>query len=157
MGNTGNVHLSITTKVPEVQKFFDQGLGQLHGFWYFEAERSFRQAPNSILSVPWPTGEWRWRTSTTKTRAKGFIKIAAEKKMTASPREQAWITALADFYSGADNLDARRKYIRALGNAGSRPAQRCRSEGVARVSHLEERQLGTKRKEGTADFQRAGG
>ncbi len=23
--------------------FFDQGVCQLHGFWYFEAERSFRQ------------------------------------------------------------------------------------------------------------------
>ena len=28
----------------EVAQFFDQGLCQQHGFWYFEAERSFRQA-----------------------------------------------------------------------------------------------------------------
>ena len=32
-----------TSKVPEAQKFFNQGVGQLHGFWYYEAERSFRQ------------------------------------------------------------------------------------------------------------------
>ena len=39
----GDVHFSITTADPLAQKFFDQGVGQLHGFWYFEAERSFRQ------------------------------------------------------------------------------------------------------------------
>src|SRR5262245_6419154 len=33
----------VTTTNLEAQKFFDQGVGQLHGFWYFEAERSFRQ------------------------------------------------------------------------------------------------------------------
>ena len=44
MPGTGNVHFPITTKSELAQKFFDQGVGQLHGFWYFEAERSFRQA-----------------------------------------------------------------------------------------------------------------
>ena len=34
---TGEVHLAVTTRVPEAQQFFDQGLGQLHGFWDFEA------------------------------------------------------------------------------------------------------------------------
>jgi hypothetical protein len=43
MGGTGRVHLEITCDVPGAQEMFDQGLGQLHGFWYFEAERSFRQ------------------------------------------------------------------------------------------------------------------
>ena len=44
MGTTGRVHLPITTKDARAQAFFDQGVGQLHGFWYLEAERSFRQA-----------------------------------------------------------------------------------------------------------------
>src|SRR5205807_1885125 len=43
MGGTGNVHLPVTTQSADAQLFFDQGVGQLHGFWYFEAERSFRQ------------------------------------------------------------------------------------------------------------------
>ncbi|HTN73841.1 MAG TPA: redoxin domain-containing protein [Pirellulaceae bacterium] len=43
MGNTGKVRFKITTDKPEVQQFFDQGLGQYYGFWYFESERSFRQ------------------------------------------------------------------------------------------------------------------
>src|SRR5688572_18367355 len=41
---TGNENFEITTKNDEARKFFNQGIGQLHGFWYFEAERSFRQA-----------------------------------------------------------------------------------------------------------------
>src|SRR5437899_5475303 len=40
---TGKVELKITSKSHKAQKFFNQGVGQLHGFWYFEAERSFRQ------------------------------------------------------------------------------------------------------------------
>ena len=44
MSGTGAVHLAVTTSNPTAQKFIDQGVGQLHGFWYFEAERSFRQA-----------------------------------------------------------------------------------------------------------------
>src|SRR5262249_12057034 len=44
LGNTGRVTFPITTANPLVQQFFNQGIGQLHGFWYFEAERSFRQA-----------------------------------------------------------------------------------------------------------------
>ena len=33
-----------TTSNPEAAKFVDQGFAQLHGFWYFVAVRSFRQA-----------------------------------------------------------------------------------------------------------------
>ncbi len=43
MSGMSAVHFPITTKVPLAQEFFDQGMSQLHGFWYFEAERSFRQ------------------------------------------------------------------------------------------------------------------
>ena len=44
MGGTGDIHFPVTSKNPLVQKFIEQGIGQLHGFWYVEAERSFRQA-----------------------------------------------------------------------------------------------------------------
>src|SRR5262249_12253677 len=44
VAGTGKVHFEVSSKVPEVQAFIDQGIGQLHGYWYYEAERSFRQA-----------------------------------------------------------------------------------------------------------------
>ncbi|MDE0737172.1 MAG: hypothetical protein OSB47_15220, partial [Pirellulaceae bacterium] len=44
MEGTGKVHFPVTSKKSHVQAFIEQGVGQLHGFWNFEAERSFRQA-----------------------------------------------------------------------------------------------------------------
>ena len=46
MPGTGKVEIKITSRHPQAQAFFNQGVGQLHGFWYFEAERSF---PGRIL------------------------------------------------------------------------------------------------------------
>src|SRR5437899_13046174 len=42
MEGIGKTHFPITTRVPEVQEWFDQGNTLLHSFWYEEAERSFR-------------------------------------------------------------------------------------------------------------------
>ncbi|HAT20321.1 MAG TPA: alkyl hydroperoxide reductase, partial [Verrucomicrobiales bacterium] len=39
---TGQVSFPIQCAWEEGQKFFNQGVGQLHGFWYYEAERTFR-------------------------------------------------------------------------------------------------------------------
>ena len=65
----GNVHLPITTSSPEAQKFFDQGLAQMHSFWAREAERSFLQAAALDPKAPMPQwgvamvagGDWRPR------------------------------------------------------------------------------------------------
>jgi tetratricopeptide (TPR) repeat protein len=63
------VHLPITTTSPEAQKFFDQGLAQMHSFWAREAERSFLQAAALDPAAPMPqwgiamvaAGDWRPR------------------------------------------------------------------------------------------------
>lgn len=65
----GTVHLPITTSSAEAQKFFDQGLAQMHSFWAREAERSFLQAAELDKSAPMPwwgvamvaAGDWRPR------------------------------------------------------------------------------------------------
>ena len=44
MPGMGKVHFPVTSKKPQLQAFIDQGVGQLHSFYYFESERSFRQA-----------------------------------------------------------------------------------------------------------------
>ncbi|MBT6846630.1 MAG: alkyl hydroperoxide reductase, partial [Planctomycetaceae bacterium] len=38
-----NVDFPVTTESELAQKFFNQGISALHGFWYLEAERAFRQ------------------------------------------------------------------------------------------------------------------
>src|SRR5947208_6987873 len=50
----GQVHLAITTSSPEAQKFFDQGVAQMHSFWAREAERSFLQAAELDPEAPMP-------------------------------------------------------------------------------------------------------
>src|SRR4051794_10426671 len=44
MEGMGKVDFAITTKSAEAQAFFNQGVAQLYGFWFTEAERSFARA-----------------------------------------------------------------------------------------------------------------
>ena len=91
------VNFPVTTKKPKCQAFFNQGLGQLHGFWNLEAERSFRQAavidPNCAMAY-W--GMARANSGNEK-RAKGFIAEAVKRKGSASPREVKHMDALAKY------------------------------------------------------------
>ena len=50
----GSVHFPITTANPQAQKFFDQGVAQMHSFWAREAERSFLQAAALDPTAPMP-------------------------------------------------------------------------------------------------------
>ena len=54
MPEMGNVHFAITTSNAQAQKFFDQGLAQMHSFWAREAERSFLQAAQLDPEAPMP-------------------------------------------------------------------------------------------------------
>jgi peroxiredoxin len=115
MGGTGKVHLPVTTISKEAQAFFDQGVGQLHGFWYFEAERSFRQV--AALDPDCAMAYWGMALANVNNarRAKGFIQKAVEKKDKASPREQRWIKAYADYWLGKkDERERRQDLLRAL-------------------------------------------
>ena len=44
MDGMGRVDFAIATKSKEAQAFFNQGVAQLYGFWFVEAEQSFLQA-----------------------------------------------------------------------------------------------------------------
>src|SRR5205085_11424350 len=44
MKGIGNVHFPVTTSNRDAQAFFDQGINLLYSYWYYEAERAFRQA-----------------------------------------------------------------------------------------------------------------
>lgn len=98
MGNTGKVNFPVTTKVPECQQFINQGVGQLHGFWYFEAERSFRQA--AALDPSCGIAYWGMAMANTNNakRAKDFIAQASKHKDGLTPREIKYIDALHAFH-----------------------------------------------------------
>lgn len=113
MPGTGKVSFPISTKVKEAQAFFDQGIGQLHGFWYFEAERSFRQASKLDPTAAMPFWGMAMANVNNDKRARGFLARATEKKTAASNREQQWIGVLEKFYSEAKD-DKRDKKQRTL-------------------------------------------
>jgi len=97
MDGVGNVHFDVTTKSDEARAFVRQGVGQLHGFWYFESERSFRQA--AMIDPDCATAYWGMAMSNRKStdRAKGFIEKATERKDKVSKREQMLIKAFATY------------------------------------------------------------
>jgi len=50
----GHIDFPITTASAEAQKFFNQGVAQMHSFWATEAERSFLQAAALDPEAPMP-------------------------------------------------------------------------------------------------------
>lgn len=92
-----SVHFPVTTKLLEAQRFIDQGVTQLHGFWYFEAERSFRQA--AYLDHDCAMAYWGMAMANVNNmkRAAGFSAEAVKRRGQASAREQRWIDAWAAF------------------------------------------------------------
>ena len=121
MGTTGNVSLTITTRNPQAQAFFNQGIGQLHGFWYFEAERSFRQV--SLLDHDCAMAYWGMALANVNNekRAKTFIAEAVKRRGSASEREKIYIDALDAWYKAETGDEKKRKsraqsYVTALEN-----------------------------------------
>jgi tetratricopeptide (TPR) repeat protein len=110
----GDHHMAISTRVPETQRFFDQGVNLLFGFNHAEAIRSFREAarldpncamcwwgmsvalgPNINLPMPPDAVAPAWQA----------LQQAQARASKASPREQAWIAALASRYSQDPKAD----------------------------------------------------
>ncbi len=116
MPGTGDVHFPVTTKNELAQKFFAQGVGQLHGFWYFEAERSFRQV--AALDADCAAAYWGMAMANINNpkRAGDFIKLADAKKDKASRRELLWIEAWVKFYADSkkDEGEKRDALVKAL-------------------------------------------
>src|SRR5439155_24538264 len=84
---TGKVKIRISTKHAEAQAFFNQGVGQLHGFWYFEAERSFREVASIDTNCAMAYWGMAMANVNNSKRASGFIARARDLKSKASLRE----------------------------------------------------------------------
>jgi len=116
MKGMGRVRFSITTSVQEAQLFFTQGVAQLHGFWFFEAERSFRQA--AMLDPDCAMAYWGMTVANRNNaeRAQGFIEETKKRKDKASKREQLWIDSEINYWADTKKAkkDRRRKMVRDL-------------------------------------------
>lgn len=115
---TGKVGIPIKTTWKDGQAYFNQGLGQLHGFWYYEAERSFRQIaandPDCAMAY-WGMAMANWENPA---RARGFIDKANALSANASDLGQAYISAQASFLNDkpADEKNRRQQLLNDLEN-----------------------------------------
>jgi len=110
MAGIGHSHFAVTTKLPEVQEWFDQGNTLLHSFWFEEAERSFRWClkldPDCAMAY-WGLAltELNWFTDPSleqpsAKRGLEFLKEAVKRKGAVSPRERMYIEAWDDAFTG---------------------------------------------------------
>ncbi|TWU56578.1 Selenocysteine-containing peroxiredoxin PrxU [Rubripirellula tenax] len=89
------IQFSTSTPSGTAQSFFEQGVGQLHGFWYLEAERSFRQAVAEDPTMAIAYWGMAMANVNNPSRARGMIDEAVKlrgKKTTR--REKMYIEAL---------------------------------------------------------------
>ncbi|MCB9876051.1 MAG: redoxin domain-containing protein [Planctomycetes bacterium] len=100
------VHFPVAGLSDEAQRFFDQGVTQQHGFWYFEAERSFRQV--AALQPECAMAYWGMAMANVENpkRAAGFLCRAVQKSADVPAREQRWIDAWARYYQIDDAVRA---------------------------------------------------
>jgi tetratricopeptide (TPR) repeat protein len=94
----GHSHIAITTKSPEAQQWFDQGLAAFHCFWDYEALRAFEQA----LRLDSDCAMCHWGLSQAlnfggkQDQAKTELAKAKDLSANASDCEQRIIRAFAD-------------------------------------------------------------
>ena len=114
----GAVSFPITTQRGDAQKFFEQGVAQLHGFWYYEAERSFRQAAKFDDSAAMPYWGMAMANVNNEKRAGEFMKQAQAqgRREKASARERLYLDALSAWYADAkkENKARRTALVKAL-------------------------------------------
>jgi tetratricopeptide (TPR) repeat protein len=113
----GDLHHPVSTRNPEAQKFFDQGLRFIYAFNHDEAARSFQHAAelDPKLGMAWwgvaeavgpnyndPADPDRFR------HAHDAVQKAVDLSSNASPSEQAYIQAMAKRFPADPNSDLKK-------------------------------------------------
>ena len=112
----GRVDFKVTTDSAEAQRFFEQGVAQLHAFWFYEAERSFRQ----VLMHDPKCGMAYWGLAlanrSAPERARDFLKKTEALRPLLSAKERRWVDAYAPFFAkdGPNRTERGRKLVEAL-------------------------------------------
>ncbi|HEY7615494.1 MAG TPA: hypothetical protein VH744_01715, partial [Terriglobales bacterium] len=117
MSGLGDLHHPVSTKNPQAQVFFDQGLRLIYAFNHDEAERSFAQAAKldpKLAMAYWgiaeavgpnyndPASDERFK------QAHEAIAKAVELSGDASPSEKAYINAMAKRFPADPKADRRK-------------------------------------------------
>ncbi len=117
MTGVGNAHHPVSTKNPEAQKFFDQGLRFIYAFNHDEAARSFQKAADldpKLAIAYWGIAEAvgpNYNDPASDDRFKHAheeIQKAVDLSAGASPSEQAYIRAMAKRFPADPRADRRK-------------------------------------------------
>lgn len=119
MYGTGKVHFPVTTSNEQAQQFFDQGVGQLHGFWFYEAERSFRRTRQLEPTCAMASWGMAMANLDNAQRARQFIGEAVNKielQESSTERERFFVDSLAKFLQEdkRDETQRHQDYIKTL-------------------------------------------
>lgn len=103
MAGMGNVSFPASTENEIAQRFINQGVAQLHGFWYYEAERSFRQA--AVLDPDCAICYWgmAMANSSNRKRATEFAAQAVQRKDGLTERERLFVESIAQYCKDKDD------------------------------------------------------
>src|SRR5271169_6177310 len=109
----GTVNFSVSC-APAVQKPFERGVALLHSFWYEEAEKEFQQIsiddPHCAMAH-WGVAMSLWHQLWDHPEAKviqrglGEVHLAKTSSRSATPREKAYIAAVAVFYNDSKKMN----------------------------------------------------
>jgi tetratricopeptide (TPR) repeat protein len=116
MSGLGDLHHPVTTKNPQAQRFFDQGLRLIYAFNHEEADRSFQRAADldpKLAIAYWGVAEAvgpNYNDPASDERfaaAHNAIQKAVDLSSSASPAEQAYIQAMALRFPADPKADRR--------------------------------------------------
>ncbi len=101
------IQFPVTSKSKKAQEFVRQGISQIHGFWYLEAERSFRQAAKEDPKLAIAYWGMAMANVNNGDRSRGFIDEAMKwrTKNGTSRHEKLYIEALERFIPKAKKKD----------------------------------------------------
>jgi peroxiredoxin/tetratricopeptide (TPR) repeat protein len=104
LGLSEQVHFPVPGLGEEAQRYFEQALCQQHGFWFFEAERSFRQVAK--LQPDCALAYWGMALANVENwqRAAGFACQAVQRAAGLGEREKLYVDAIAALYQIDDAL-----------------------------------------------------
>jgi len=109
----GTVNFPVSC-APDVQKSFQRGVALLHSFWYEEAEKEFTQIavddPHCVMAhwgVAMSLWHQLWNNPDAKVIQRGLDEVHEAKTTDGptTPREQAYLSAIAAFYSNSKKLN----------------------------------------------------
>jgi peroxiredoxin len=107
MEGMGNIDFPTSANGETTQAFVTQGVAALHGFWYLEAERFFRQAAQ--LQPDLAIAYWGMAQANVnnQTRAREFITKATEHLDGATQRERMYIEAFAKYLKKPEKKESK--------------------------------------------------